>query len=460
MRAWMVFVLFALLCPAGCLAQLQLSVVTGLDDKETAVAGAWDMGGGPAGAPLDVRLRIRNLGTAKVLLTLLRVTGTGFTMSGQPPLPVLMVNNANMDFSVRFVAPIAGSYAGTVVVNDATFTFTATAFAAAQLGVRDGNSSVALSTDSPYDFGQIERGQSITKRFVVRNNAAVAITVGSMSLSGAAFRSTGLPSFPLTLAPQQESSFDVICAPVLAGIQQGSITLEQRTYALTAFSVEPSFPRPLIEVDRSVPASGQQIKVSVKFGITSRVSGDGSLEVSFQPLRSGMPEDAGLQFISSGKRSVALQVKQGDTAATFNGQTSALLQTGTVAGLLQITAVVGGFKETMSLPIANALPYLDAVTTQRGDSSLQVLIAGFDNTRSADKVAFTFYDVTGAAMPWGTIRADAAQVFRSYFQSSGAGGLFLVKADFPVTGGTSSVGAVEVELSSTAGTSKSQRIRF
>ena len=73
-------------------------------------------------------------------------------------------------------------------------------------------------------------------------------------------------------------------------------------------------------------------------------------------------------------------------------------------------------------------------------------------------MAFTFYDRAGTAVVPGAIRADSSAEFGRYFRTSPLGGLFQLRATFPVTGEASAIDAVEVEMANSAGASKSARV--
>jgi hypothetical protein len=76
---------------------------------------------------------------------------------------------------------------------------------------------------------------------------------------------------------------------------------------------------------------------------------------------------------------------------------------------------------------------------------------GFDNTYSAGGMTFTFLDITGQALPPGAIRADFTGDFRAFFTKTQAGSAFQVRISFPVTGDTSGIGSVDVQLANSAG---------
>jgi len=96
----------------------------------------------------------------------------------------------------------------------------------------------------------------------------------------------------------------------------------------------------------------------------------------------------------------------------------------------------------------------------RSAAALQVRVTGFDNTRTAGPLTFTFFDAAGNAVAPGAIRTDATASFASYFQNSGLGGSFLLTAVFPVTGDPSQVGAFQVQIANSVGTVPTARTAF
>jgi hypothetical protein len=147
-------------------------------------------------------------------------------------------------------------------------------------------------------------------------------------------------------------------------------------------------------------------------------------------------------------------VAPGDDRGYFGDQPSASFGTGSTAGVLVIAMKVGEFTEQREIELAEEAPTVSLVEGARTAAGVDIRITGFDNTRTAGPLAFTFYDRTGAAIQPGTIRADGGGAFGRFFQGSEAGGLFVLKASFPVTGDTSGIDAVEVEVTNSAGVGK------
>jgi len=135
-------------------------------------------------------------------------------------------------------------------------------------------------------------------------------------------------------------------------------------------------------------------------------------------------------------------------------------QTGTTAGVLTFTAQIGGSIDQQSVTIAAVPPGISATQAVRFASALEIRITGFDNTRSLGALSFTFYDAAGNPIAPGAIRSDAAADFAQYFAASGLGGVFLLRAVFPVTGDAALVASCEATLANSAGSAKTQRTSF
>jgi hypothetical protein len=94
----------------------------------------------------------------------------------------------------------------------------------------------------------------------------------------------------------------------------------------------------------------------------------------------------------------------------------------------------------------------------RSTSAVEVDLTGFDNTRTAGALSFTFYDTEGNAIA-PAIQADGSASFASYFQNA-AGGTFELKAVFPVLGNTSQIASFQAVVTNSAGAATTARTIF
>jgi hypothetical protein len=165
--------------------------------------------------------------------------------------------------------------------------------------------------------------------------------------------------------------------------------------------------------------------------------------------------------VTTGTRSLPFSITQGSTLISIAGQTSAIFQTGTTAGRIRfsLSGVPTGGDPTTTVTIPASAISVDSTVATRRTGDLDIQVTGFDNTYSAGGMTFTFLDTSGQTIPPGAIRADFTQDFRTFFTTAKAGSAFQVRVSFPVTGDTSGIGSVDVQLTNSAGV-KSQHLVF
>ena len=295
-----------------------------------------------------------------------------------------------MDFTVRFSPRDYGSYSANLSVNGASLIVAGTSAAAPILSA-DGT---ALQSGSSVDLGLVERGSTASKTFHLENTTSERVRVQSATITGNYFRLARELTLPVELSPNAALDFDVVFTPTSSGVFQGALTLDGRSYRLTAAVNEPPFPKPAIVVDLPNPTSGQQGRVSVRFGQTSRAIGSGKLSMSFVPSLSSVVDDEAVKFLR-GDRSGTFRVEEGaDTPVS-----ELTFQTGTTAGTIVFTAEVGGWSVNSSVVIAPERVRIDKTRAVRNGSMLEIEITGYDNTHAPGQLSFTFFTSKGATRP-------------------------------------------------------------
>jgi hypothetical protein len=157
---------------------------------------------------------------------------------------------------------------------------------------------------------------------------------------------------------------------------------------------------------------------------------------------------------------VKFNIKPGDKVAHFGSADSAAFQTGTTAGDLVFTVKLGDATVQSTRTIPPAMIGLDATQAQRTSAGLDLRVTGFDNTRTASKITFTFFDQGGTTLSPGAITVDSSAAFQQFFAASDLGGVFALHAFIPVMGNPAQVAAVEVKFTNAAGTAQTGRLRF
>lgn len=311
---------------------------------------------------------------------------------------------------------------------------------------------------TPISFGQSVAGAGtpVTLAFTVTNpqTSLGSITVPALTVSGSAFSLSNAPSMPAAIAPGQSITFNISFSASTLGNYTGTLSIGSRLFNLTGSVITSALPQPAIQVSMNPLTSQQQPTVTVALASASTITAVGTLTMTFTPSVANVADDPSILFISTGTRSLQVSVAPGATQATYNGVVSIPFQTGTTAGTITFTvAFPNQAPVSQSFTITDAKIVITNAKAVRQDPNLVVTITGYDNTYSAGKLAFTFYDTGGNSMTPSAISVDATSAFSQYFfNNDPAGGAFSVQATFPVTGAVSSVGSVSIQIANAIGT--------
>jgi hypothetical protein len=320
-------------------------------------------------------------------------------------------------------------------------------------------SQTPLTAGATIGFGSTAVGASQTQGFVLSNSASTSITVGSVAVSGSGFSGPIGLTAPVQIGPGQSAPFQIKFTPQSGTAYQGTLTVDGRTFNLTGQGLNPPLPTASIVFASSIAASAQQNSITIPLASASQVSGNGTLTMAFQPSVTGVTDDVAIQFLSGPLRTATVSIAIGATSATIGGQSSMEFQTGTTAGTITFALTLeNNAPQQTTLTIPPTPINLDTATAVLEFGAINVAFSGFDNTYSASQLAFTFYDLTGKALPQGTINVDAGSTFQQYFSTTQAGGSFALLANFLVTGDTTQIGFVTAQIANSLGTTTAQQI--
>ena len=464
------------LLSAGASVLLLATVLPRLTYEVDTGAGLQPLGTGPVdfgsverGSSALRHLLAVNQMTVALTVPAIAVPTSDFALSGVAPSGTVLQPGQSAAFDVRFSPTVAGSRSGSLVIGDQTYTLTGTGVEPPpppspqpQLTYEvDAGAGLQPLGASPVDFGSVELGFTVARHFAAANQTAAVLIAPAIAVPAGDFALSGAAPGGLTLQPGKSADFYVQFAPTAAGVRTGSLIIGGSAYALTGTGVAPpppSLPNPGLSISLPQALSAQQGAVTVTLDATSATSGSGTLTLDFQP-GPGLADDAAIAFAWGG-RTATFSVSPGDTQGHFGDQLTAPFQTGTAAGALVFTVQLGGVTAQQTITILPTSVGIALVQGVRSAAGVEVRVTGFDNTRTAGPLTFTFFDAAGNAVAPGAIHADATPGFASYFQNSGLGGVFLLTADFPVTGDPSQVGAFQVQIANSAGTAPTARTVF
>jgi hypothetical protein len=424
------------------------------------VVNTYDFGSVSPGTSLAVPFEITNISSASATVDLLTVTGAGFSVSNAnaPALPVSLAAQQSVAFTVVFQAPGTGIFSATL--NSVGISVTLTATVPVELTYQwivSGMAAQPLSAP-PVTFGTVLVGESLSIEIVALNQTSSMLTVPSTAVTGNGFSLIGPSPGGRTILPAASIAFEIQFVPTAAGASTGTLTIGGQSYALTGTGAIPPFPQPEIVLTLPEPDSAQQGTVAVNFTAASQISTTGTVTLTFLP-NAAIPgaADPGIVFASGGQ-SVSFDVFIGNTQANFNGPLTMPFQTGTTAGTLTVTVQLGTNTVQQSITIVPAVVAVTAAQGVRSTGTVEVDLTGFDNTRTAGALQFTFYDASGNEIA-APIQANGSSSFAAYFQNS-AGGTFELKAIFPVLGDTSQIAAFQAVVTNSAGTAATLLINF
>jgi hypothetical protein len=196
----------------------------------------------------------------------------------------------------------------------------------------------------------------------------------------------------------------------------------------------------------------QQLRVQVSLGNSFPVDVLVTLTLTFAP-DSGA-DDPTIQF-STGGRTTRITVPAGATT----GSTDVGVQTGTVAGLITVTAQLQASGQDVTpspaprttTRIAAGAPVIipSTLTAVRNSTGFTVTLNGYVTDREMTQANFQFTSATGGNLQTTTLTVPIDTMFAQYFSSAGAtatGSQFTFTQPFTVTGSPQAIVSVTVTL--------------
>ena len=162
---------------------------------------------------------VSNTGGSSLTITQAAVTGTGFSTTGLT-LPLTLDVGQSTTFSVVFKPTSGGSATGNLALTNSASSSPLN-IALAATAVEGGTLSASPTSMS---FGNVQVGLNQSQTETLKNTGGQNLTVSKATFSGSGFSSTGL-TLPLTLAPNQSTTFAVVFAPTSSGAANSTLSL-------------------------------------------------------------------------------------------------------------------------------------------------------------------------------------------------------------------------------------------
>lgn len=198
--------------------------------------GNWDAAAGS----LTHTFEIENTGTAQIVIDSITVSGTAgaFTISGAPAVVGV---NQTQTFSVKFNPADYGFFSETVTIqnndpNEDPFTFAVSGSGRGPGVVLRGGSTqsqfILNGDDTPSvgqgtDFGTVVAGSGpVTKTFKISNFGNEDLVFTAITEDSNAFSITSAPGLLSHLAPNADTTFNVVLTATTAGTKSGTVTIQ------------------------------------------------------------------------------------------------------------------------------------------------------------------------------------------------------------------------------------------
>ena len=450
------FLLLAMTLPIGVQAQIALFAENGT--TETPIAQNFDIGKVAIGTTLQVHFRARNTGSTTVQLSPPALSGAGFSLVNPPLSTIALAPQDFRDFTLQLAAGGAGTYNAFFQLNSLSVLVLAESVYSLSTG---GGCSMPDATSGNIVFATITSSLTASCTVTLRNPTTQTVTLSQVATTGTGFGSPQGVSSPLAIPPGGSATFSIAFVPTTPGVYSGTFAVDAHIYTLSATAVSPVLPAPVFTFDAGAFQSAQQRNVTLSLPTVSPVEATGTLTIAFTPDTTLVPDDPSVDFAATGARSMPFTVHQGSTQVLLNGQSSAVFQTGTTSGKINFyvsSNVPFQSASTAAVTIPPAKVSVDSALGSGLAGSVVLQITGYDNTYSAGPMSFVFYETGGRALSQGSLSADFTSGFRTYFSKAQAGGMFQAAITFPVNGDVTQVGAVDVQITNSAGTASLQRI--
>ncbi len=161
---------------------------------------------------------LTNTGTTSLTIAQADVSGTGFSIGGLS-MPMTLAAGQSTSFTVIFAPQSPGSASGTL-----TFTNSDTStliIPLSGMGVAIGSLS---GSPTSFSFGNLKLDTKLTQTETLTNTGGENLIVSQASVTGTGFSYSGL-SLPMTLVPNQSTTFGVAFAPTSVGASNGILSI-------------------------------------------------------------------------------------------------------------------------------------------------------------------------------------------------------------------------------------------
>lgn len=426
-------------------------------------------------ATTSIVVRVRNAGNDDGEIAAISASGTGYSVTDLPILPVKLAPGGSALFTLNFTPSQAGQLAGRLTIGNDRFDLVGKGVGSLlKFSVTIGGTMISIEDQGTITFPPSAVGGSSSATLAMTNSGTSDAVVTSIALgqSSKVFSLSGLPSLPLTLAPNASAAFTIEFTPLVEGAATNTVLVDTVSFTLSGTGTAPTkLPGYRFEGasgsqdPRSQPAIGLTLDSPYPLPLK------GTLLLDY--ASAGFSDDPAVQF-STGGRTVEFRIPADSVQAIFANQSNQVrVQAGTVAGTITITptfATEGGADLTpdpatpVTMTVAESAPVVLSVSiSARTATSLTLQVTGFSTTRSVREMDLQFTPVAGRTISTTSLKVNVDASFTAWYQNGQSvqfGSQFTATVPLTFSGeppeGSTLVGTIQsvaVTLSNSRGTS-------
>lgn len=393
-----------------------------------------------------------NTGNSDAEITAISVTGAGFQLNNVPFLPLTLRVGDSQTFTVLFAPTQPGASRGRLRIGDQFFDVAGNGLAPRlDFSYTNEAGTTAVAEGDTVVLTPARVGESSRIDFALQNTGTTSAVISAIDITppNAAFAVESTPPLPLNLEPGASLRFAIRFVPTNVGAQTAVLRINNSAFNLSG-NARPPVPLPGYQIQG--PSGTQQPLGQPAVGVTLEspypLPIRGTLTLTF--LSDVFSENPAVQF-SSGGRVAPFTIPAGSTVAVFDsGATEVRLQTGTVAGTIQLRAnfatqtgldLTPTDAPSLTLTIARSTPQLlTAEVASRARTGLTLLVTGYSTTRELRQMTVNIAPRSGDRVANGTVTINLQPVALVWFQSTnsqGFGGLFSLQVPLTFQRGNS-----------------------
>jgi sugar lactone lactonase YvrE len=399
------------------------------------------------------------------------LAGSGFQGGAGPTGSGCSVNGTTV-----FVSGVGVTVAGTSVTADGSMSVTLAIAPDAPAGPREVTVTTDSGTTAPVTFTVSIAPPTLTG---ITPASAARGTTMTITLAGTNFdpapggttvaiEGAGIATGDIQVANPGSLSFSFTMAPdVTLGVHNVTVATASGGSNAVRFLVLPQGPTftyglpPMLNPTQQTP-----IQVSLASPLPDDVTA--TLTLTFVPNTTIGTDDPNVMFINPQLSTRTVQVEfPANTSTAELSLSSGVLQAGTVAGTIELSAIdvhVGGVSAAptnsdFDVQVPRLPPVITSVRiVNRSPAGFDVEIIGYSTTRDITAATFNFGAASGAHLLTVELQPDVSSSFGTYYQSGTsfpAGGAFVYMQPFIVQqGDVNAVASVTVTLANAQGRSE------